>query len=50
MTILVRPNVPTAILEYINIFLSEWQYEKKIERGYPALYDSVFLSIAIEAN
>ena len=54
MPIFTRPNVLIVLLEYINLFQSEWQHEATIWEGYPALCHYILLyfiiGIAIVTN
>ena len=38
-----RLNVLILLLEYIDLFQSQWQHETNIWKGYPALYQFVLL-------
>ena len=41
---LARPNTVTVLLEYIDLFQSEWQHETiSVWEGNPALYHNILL-------
>ena len=42
-----RINVLTVLLEYIDLFKSEWQHKANIWEGHPAIYYAVLLYLIL---